>query len=288
MGLTFLLMLIEAAGGWWSGSLALLSDAAHMFTDVGALLLTWTTLWIASLPASSRMSFGYHRAEVLGALFSGLSIWLLTGMLVYEAILRLQAPPQVQGATVLVIAAAGFAVNLITLFVLKGERHEHLSVQGAYLHVLTDLLGSVAALISGVVLTWTDFRLIDPIVTLVISALLLHHSWPLIREAASVLMNSTPAHLNSDEIRQALGQVPHVRGVHDLHIWTVASGRAALSVHLLAEAPETVLPESILNAANHMLEDRFEIRHTTIQIERPGAFDLERCYDCEPQKPRQA
>lgn len=277
MVITILFMVVEFVGGWFSNSLALISDAAHMLTDVGAMLLSLFALWIARRPITPSMSFGYHRAEILGALISGLMIWLISGVLIYEAIIRMQSPPEVQGPIVFVVAVIGLIANLVSMWVMHHAKDENLNVRAAYLHLLADSLGSVGAIIAGAVLWLTDWRPIDPIITIVFAGLMLVSSWGLVKEAIEVLMESTPGHIDPEQIQKELQALPNVREAHDLHIWSVSSGRLALSVHLVTDAPETVL-----HAANDHLERNYGIVHTTIQVEHPEQFQSKRCYDCMP------
>jgi cobalt-zinc-cadmium efflux system protein len=276
MGITLLFMLIEAAGGWFANSLALLSDAAHMLTDVGAMLLSLFAIWVSRRPSNNKMTFGYHRAEILGALASGLIIWLLAGMLVYEAVLRLKSPEEVQGSVVFVVASIGLAANLICMRMLHQAQHANMNAKAAYLHMLSDALGSVGAIIAGLVLYFTHWKPIDPIVTILFSILMLVSSWQLVKEAVGVLMESSPSNINTDEVKHSLETLKTVKEAHDLHIWTVSSGRLALSVHLIADG----LANEVLNSATLMLEEKYKIIHTTIQIEHPENFQLKRCYDC--------
>jgi cobalt-zinc-cadmium efflux system protein len=274
---TVVFMLVEFAGGWYANSLALISDGAHMLTDVGAMLLSLFAVWVSRRPSTPSMSFGYHRAEILGALASGLLIWLLSGLLVYEAFHRLREPPEVQGPMVFVIATIGLAANLLCMRLLHHAKHENMNARAAYLHMFSDVLGSVGAIIAGAVLWLTGWRPIDPIVTLLFAALMLVSSWSLVREAVAVLMESTPASHDPARVLADLTALPGVREAHDLHIWSVSSGRLALSVHLVAESAE-----GTLLAANGLLEQRYGIIHTTIQVEHPDRFRSDRCYDCAP------
>jgi cobalt-zinc-cadmium efflux system protein len=275
MGITILFMGIEAVGGWYANSLALLSDAAHMLTDVGALLVGLFAIWVARKPSTPQMSFGYQRAEILGALASGLLIWLIAGLLSYDAFARLSAPPEVNGRVVFVIASIGLIANLTAMRVLHGKHHQNMNVRAAYVHFVTDSLGSVGAVVSGAVLWWTHWRPIDPIITLVFAALMLWGSWSLVTEAVGILMESTPRHVNATQVMNDLIALTGVKAVHDLHIWSVSSGKLALSVHLISERGELVLAE-----ANGVLQEKYGIVHTTIQVEHPATFNSERCYDC--------
>lgn len=278
IAVTLLFMGVEAVGGWLANSLALLSDAAHMFADVGAMLLSLFAIWVARRPSTHTMSFGYHRAEIIGALFSGLSIWFISGLLVYEAVLRMSSPPDVKGPLVFGVAAIGLIANLAAMRALESARAENINVRAAYLHVISDVLGSIGAMVAGLILWFTGWKPIDPIITIVFSALMLLSSWGLVRDSIAVLMESTPRHIDSRKIRKRLTELTGVQEAHDLHIWSVSSGRLALSVHLVSERNESTL----LKEANHLLEEEFEILHTTIQVEHPKHFSSERCYDCLP------
>lgn len=273
--ITAAFMGVEAVGGWWSNSLALMTDALHMATDVGGLGLSLFALWFARRGASSTMSYGYQRAEILGALVSGVLIWILAVGLVWEGIERLRHPQAVQGVTVIGIAFLGLLVNLISLRFLHGHHEKQINVRAAYLHVLGDLLGSVGALVSGVLIWAFDWRIADPIVTLIFAALIFRSSWGLLREAVEILMESVPRNVDYEAVRQALLALPGVNDVHDLHIWSLSSGKPALSVHLVARAESDVLHE-----AQHLLGSRFAITHTTIQIDPPESDPHSHCANC--------
>lgn len=276
--ITFIFMLLELVGGWYSNSLALISDGAHMLTDIGAMLVSLFAIWIARKPSNSSMSFGYHRAEILGALISGLIIWLISGLLVYEAIVRLQSPPEVQGPVVFVIASLGLIANLFSMRMLHPAKQENINVRAAYLHLVADSLGSVGAVLAGLILWLTGWRLVDPMVTILFAGLMLFSSWTLIKEAVEILMESTPSRVNSGEVHRSLSRLDGVREVHDLHIWSVSTGKLALSVHLISEDESRCL----LASANQILKEEYGIIHTTIQIEHPSQFASDRCYDCSP------
>lgn len=280
IGITVVFMIVELVGGWYANSLALVSDAAHMLTDVGALLLSLFAIWMARRPVTLTMSFGYHRAEILGALASGLMIWFISGLLIYQAILRMSAPPEVHGPVVFVVALMGLIANLASMKILHSSKEESINVRAAYLHLLTDSLGSVSAVIAGLVLSFTTWRLIDPIVTVLFSILMLASSWSLVTEAVGVLMESAPTHLDPTQVQKDLNALTGVEESHDLHIWSVSTGKLALSVHLIA----TATPQTVLAEANRVLEEKYGIHHTTIQIEHPEHFRSERCYDCAPKQ----
>lgn len=270
---TLVFMVVEAVGGFMANSLALVSDAAHMLTDSGALLLSLFVIWIARRPSTPTMSFGYHRVEILGALASGLAIWAIAGFLVYEAVVRMSSPPEVHGPMVFIIATIGLGANLISMKFLHGAHH-NLNVRAAYLHLLADCLGSVGAMIAGGVIWATGWRPIDPIVTVVFSALMLFSSWELVKESLTILMESAPKHINPKDVQADLAAIATVQEVHDLHIWSVSSGKLALSVHLISKEP------SVLARANEVLREKYGVMHTTIQVEHPDQFQSDRCYDC--------
>lgn len=267
-------MIIEILGGLYANSLALLSDGFHMLTDVAALLVSLFAIWVARKPSTPQMSFGYHRAEILGALASGLMIWFIAALLGYEAIERLREPPAVNGPVVFVIAGLGLLANLLSMRILGTAKHENMNIRAAYLHLVADSLGSVGAVVAGAVLWWTGWRAIDPIVTILFALLMLWSSWGLVRDAVQVLMESAPSHVDADRVMGDLRAISGVAEAHDLHIWSVSSGRLALSVHLISDT------ESVLSKANALLQQKYGIVHTTIQVEHPDRFDSERCYDC--------
>jgi len=252
---------VEAFGGWWAGSLALLSDAGHMVTDVAALAIALFAQHLAERPPSRRASYGYARAEVLAAFINALIMLLVVGAIAFEATRRLYSPAPVSGAIVVAVAAAGLAVNVLCAWMLSGGRS--LNSRAAMVHVLGDMAGSVAALVSGAVIATTGWLPIDPLLSLFVAVLILRSTWLLLKATTPILMEGVPAHLSYDEIGRALTRVPGVATVHDLHVWHMSSERAALSAHLLirdaAEWPDT------LAAAQRLLAERFGIDHVTLQ-----------------------
>lgn len=262
--ITFAFALVEAAGGWWSGSLALLSDAGHMFSDCMALGLTAFASWIAKHPPTRRHSYGLLRAEIIAALVNGLIMLLVILFIVVEAVARLRQPQPVAGAAVMAIAAAGLVVNIfVALLLSRGERT--LNSRAALLHVIGDLLGSIAALIAGAVIYFTGWLPVDPILSLVVAGLILFSTLSLLREALHVLMEGVPPNLQMESVGQQMAGIEGVRSVHDLHIWTLASGRIALSAHL--EVHDLNVWPKILEATQIMLHRQFDIDHVTLQPE---------------------
>ena len=262
--ITFAFVLVEAAGGWWSGSLALLSDAGHMFSDCIALGLTAFASWVAKHPPTRRHSYGLLRAEIIAALVNGLIMLLVILFIVVEAVSRLRQPQPVAGAAVMAIAAVGLIVNIfVALLLSRGERT--LNSRAALLHVVSDLLGSVAALISGAVIFFTGWLPIDPILSLVVAGLILFSTLSLLREAFHVLMEGVPPNLQMESVGKQMASIEGVHSVHDLHIWTLASGRIALSAHL--EVHDLDVWPKILEATQIMLHRQFDIDHVTLQPE---------------------
>jgi cobalt-zinc-cadmium efflux system protein len=264
-----LVCLLELAGGWWTNSLALVSDAAHMLTDVGALGLTLFALWAASRPATDTKTFGYYRAEILAALVNGVVLWVIVLAITAEAWRRFQNPQPVAATGMIAIAAVGLAVNVAVALRLRRHRHHSLNIRGAYLHVVSDLLGSIGAVAAGVVIAVTGWTAADAVASLCIAALILVSSWQLVREAVDVLMEAVPAHLDIETVRRALERVPCTEEVHDLHVWTLTTGRYALSAHAVvrAEPGDHAGCDAVIGAMADVCQREFRIDHVTIQIE---------------------
>ena len=254
--------IVEAVGGWFAGSLALLSDAGHMATDAAALGLALFAQWVARRPPSPRASYGYARAEVLAAFVNALALLLLVGFIVVEAISRIAQTLPVAGGVVLGIAAVGLTINLGTAWMLSRAAYST-SAHSALLHVLSDALGSVAAIVAGVVILTTGWTSIDPLLSLLTAVLILRSTWRLLTKTTGVLMEGVPAHLDYQEIGTALSQVPGVTSVHDLHVWHMNAQHAALSAHVAID--EGTQWPRILDDARAMLAARFRIDHVTLQ-----------------------
>ena len=264
---------VEALAGWWSGSLTLLSDAAHMFTDSSALGLAAAAALLARRPPSFRHSYGLVRAEVLAALFNSLMMLVLLGYIVHEAIDRFSAPRAIAGNTVIGVAVIGLGINLLVAWVLSRGEHT-LNSRAALLHVLGDALGSVAAICAGIVIVTTGWMPIDPLLSLLVAVLILVSALRLLREVVHVLMEGVPGHLQLDAVGQDLAALDGVLRVHDLHVWTLSSGSIALSAHLelrnLTDWPAT------LDAARQTMEAHHGIHHVTLQPEVLTAAPLVR------------
>jgi cobalt-zinc-cadmium efflux system protein len=264
LALTLGFAIVEAAGGLWSGSLALLGDAGHMFSDSVALALAAFASWVARRPPSARHTYGFARAEVLAALVNSLLLLAVVIGIVVEAITRLQSPRPIPGMAVMAIAAIGLAVNILALLILS-RGAEDINTRGALLHVFGDLLGSVAALMAGAVIYFTGWMPIDALLSLLICALILFSTLRLLREALQVLMEAVPLNIELNDVGQSLAAVPGVVSVHDLHIWTPASGAPALSAHVVVEALVDWM--KTLAALRALLSARYGIEHVTLQPE---------------------
>jgi len=264
LGLTGAFMVLEAVGGWLSGSLALLADAGHMLTDVGALGLSLVTAWIAQRPADDTKTYGYLRWEILAALVNGAALFMIAGWVVVEAIERLQHPAPIRTGLFLAVAAAGLAANLVSLGMLHGSREGSLNARGAYLHVMGDALGSLGALAAAAIIWLTGWTAADPIVSIALSLLILVGGWRLVRESTDILLDAVPRHVALAEVQRRIREVPGVVAVHDLHVWTVVNGVVAMSGH--AVVPDLVAHPGVLEGIRTEMA-ALGIDHVTMQLE---------------------
>jgi cobalt-zinc-cadmium efflux system protein len=266
--LTCLIAVVEAVGGWLTHSLALLSDAGHMWTDVSALGLALLAAWFAARPANRKRTYGYVRLEILSALVNGVLLVAITIFIVVEALARLKHPAQVHLGPMAVVATIGLGANLLAMGFLHSGHS--LNTRSAFLHVLGDALSSVGVLVGAAVMAFTGWAWVDPAISLGISAVVVVGGWRVLREAVDVLLETVPPHVDVDGVERALGAIPRVCAVHDLHIWTVGSGMVALSAHLVVDEPSACENDTILVAAKRALVERFGIDHSTLQIESQG------------------
>jgi len=257
----------EVVGGVIANSLALLADAGHMLSDAASLGLALAAMWIARRPRTAEHTYGYHRAEILAALANGAALVAIAVLIVVEAWHRFTDPPAVRGGMMLAIASGGLVVNLVGLWLLHGGRSESLNVRGAWLHVLTDTLGSVQAMIAGGLIWAFGWRWLDPTASVLIAILVVWSSWSLLRDSVNVLLEGAPAGLDTREIEATLLDLHGVAALHDLHVWTITSGFVALSVHVV---PSPAAPSNLLWHIREVLREHFDIEHSTIQIEDPG------------------
>ncbi len=263
-------MLAEILGGLWTNSLALLADAGHMFSDAAALGLSLFALWFAGRPPSPRSTYGYYRMEILAAVANGAALVAVSIFVFLEACHRFLDPPQVRGAAMMGIAAGGLVVNLFGLSILGKGRQESLNVRGAWLHVLSDTLGSLGAIAAGGLIWGFGWTWADPAVSVLIGLLIIYSSWRLLAEAVAVLMESAPRGTDVDQVLRAMAGVAGVREVHDLHVWTITSGMDSLSAHVIVQ--EGRPHGALLGELRKLLHARFGIDHVTIQIE-PEDFE---------------
>jgi cobalt-zinc-cadmium efflux system protein len=269
--LTAVYMVAEALGGWWTGSLALLADAGHMLTDVAALALALMAVWFAARPATSSKTFGYHRLEIIAALVNGVSLVLISLLIFYEAYQRWSSPPPVRGSIVIIVAAGGLVINLLCAWILHARDEIDLNIRGAWLHVISDALGSVGAIIAGIIMSLYGWYIADPLFSTLIGILIVWSSWRLIRESTNVLLEGTPAHINLAAVEDAILRTEGVADVHDLHVWTITSGREALSAHVIHGY--SISQPELLKELRAKLHDRFGVDHLTIQMETPDFED---------------
>ncbi len=269
--LTSVYLVAEAFGGWWTGSLTLLADAGHMLTDVAALSLALLAVWFSSRPATSQKTFGYYRIEIVAALVNGVALVLISLLILYEASQRWSSPPEVRSGTMIAIASGGLVINLICAGILHGRHEIDLNIRGAWLHVMSDALGSVAAIIAGVLMSFYGWYVADPLFSMIISLLIIWSSWTLIRESTNVLLEGTPSHINLAAVENAILETDGVADVHDLHVWTITSGREALSAHVI-HSPSISQPE-LLRDLRAKLQVQFGVDHLTIQMETPDFED---------------
>jgi len=263
--ITAAVMLVEIAGGFLSGSLALLADAGHMLTDAASLGLALFAFWLSAHPPTARRTFGWRRFEVFAAFLNGAALWIIAALIGYHAFLRLQSPQPIEGSLMLAVAAFGLAANIAVGAVLYRSREHSLNIRGAFLHVAADALGSVGVLAAALLIAVTGSTVWDPAVSAAVCVLILWSSARLIRDAFRIFMEGAPPHLDMDAIRAALAGLDGVVDVHDLHVWTITSGFVSLSAHLTVRAG--VDANGVLGRAHEAMSSHFGIRHSTFQIE---------------------
>lgn len=265
LALTATYMVAEVIGGLVTGSLALLADAAHMMTDVGGLALALLAIRFAAREATPQRTFGYLRMEVLSALTNAVVLLLLTVYILYEAYQRFLAPPEILSGPMLIVAAIGLVVNLISMRLLAGGSSESLNVKGAYFEVLSDMLGSIGVIIAALLMMWKGWALADPIIGAGIGLFIVPRTWALLKQVTHILMEGTPPNVDLSIVENKLLAIPDVTAVHDLHVWTVTSGFDAMSCHLLVA--DISIGREALRQARRVMKDEFGIDHVTIQVE---------------------
>lgn len=270
MLVTCTLMVAEAIGGWISGSLALMADAGHMLTDFLALGVAFAAISLSRRPANERATYGYRRVEILGALVNGIALVVVSGSIAYEAVQRWFAPREIDFALMAGVAAIGLVANLIGLWLLRGHG-QNLNLRGAFLHVLGDTLTSVGVLVGAGLIALTGWMRIDALISIGIACVIVVTSLILLREVLNVLLEAAPPGIDTEEVRRTIGGVRGVDQVHDLHVWSITSGLPALSAHVVVSDPSSD-PQTVLSNIQSLLRSKFEIDHSTLQIE-PRALD---------------
>jgi cobalt-zinc-cadmium efflux system protein len=270
---TLTLMVVEFAGGLVSRSLALISDAGHMLTDSLAILLSYLALRWSRKPPSDRKTFGYHRIEIIIALVNGLFLLAIAGYIFFEAVHRFFHPQEIRTGILLAVGVIGFVGNLFGLLILRSETHENLNIRGAFLHILADTLSSVGVVVGGVIIALTGWNVVDSLIGIMIGGIILRGAVNLIMESGEVLMEATPRDVDVEQLRKDVGEIPGVRDFHDIHVWTIGSGRRALSGHLLTDNISTQESQRMICAAREILAERHGITHTTLEVECESCLD---------------
>jgi cobalt-zinc-cadmium efflux system protein len=277
LALTTTVLVAEVIGGWITGSLALLADAGHMFTDVAGITLAILAVTFASRPASDTRTYGYYRLEILAAVINAVLLFGVAAFILVEAWRRWSEPPEVEGGLMLAFATVGLVANLIGLAVLRSGSKESLNVKGAYLEVLGDTLGSAAVIVAALVIALTGWQRADIVASVLVAAMILPRTWTLLREATDVLLEAVPKGTDLTAIRQHILETPGVLDAHDLHVWTLTSGMPVLSVHVVVD--EAVLADNsggqVLDALGDCLAHHFDVEHCTFQLEPAGHADHE-------------
>lgn len=266
-------MIVEAIGGIISGSLALLADAGHMLTDTMALALAAFAFHVSKRPADERLTYGYQRFQILAAFVNGLSLLIIVGWIVFEAVSRFLEPEQVIGGTMLVVAIMGLVVNIIAFVVLHGGDRDNLNIRGAALHVAGDLLGSVATIVAAVVIIFTGWVTIDPLLSIAVAALIMRSAWHLVRRSAHVLLEGAPEWLDVDDMQSRLtDQIAEVRSIHHVHVWGLTPQDLMLTMHIAVEGQPTD-PTNVIRRVKTLLREHYGIGHSTIEIEAEECAD---------------
>ena len=266
--ITFCVFLGELIGGIWSGSLALLSDAAHVMSDVFSLVISWLAIYLSTRPATASRTYGYHRAEVFAALINGVTLIGISGWIFYAAYQRYMAPTEIKVGGMFIVACLGFAGNLLILWKLHGESHGNLNVRSAMLHVIGDTLSSVAVVVGGAIIYWTGWYPVDALLSFLIGGIIVIGAVNVTREAVHILLENSPRNADAETVAAHLRGLDPVKDIHDLHIWSLCSNYCALSAHVVVDENTTLAPDHILEEINAELQTHFGINHTTLQLEQ--------------------
>ena len=265
LGLTTCFMIVEVIGGLLTGSLALISDAAHMFADTAALAIALAAIRVAKRPADARRTYGYHRFEILAAAFNALLLFGVAMYILFEAYGRLRNPPQIQTGAMLLIAILGLAVNLTSMRLLSGGKDSSLNVKGAYLEVWSDMLASLGVIGGALLIRYTGWAWVDPVIAVAIGLWVLPRTWTLLKESLNILLEGVPKGVDLNEVTEAMTAVPGVASIHDLHVWSLTSGKTSLTAHVVYTPG--IRAEDLLEPLKEVLAERFSVFHTTLQLE---------------------
>lgn len=282
LSLTAIIFFAELIGGIWTGSLALVSDAAHVFLDVFALGISYLALRFSARPPDSNHTYGFHRFEVLAALVNGVTLVIIALGIFYEAYVRFSSPVEIKSGYMLIIAVIGLLVNLYVAFILRKENHsdhdhgaEDINVHSAYLHVIGDTISSVGVILAAVVISFTGWNWLDPVVSIVIGLIIISGAYRVTRNALHILLEGVPANLNLSNIQTSMKDVAGVTGIHDLHIWNICSGHVALSAHIVTEVDSIEKRERLLRTVKELLLSKYHIDHTTLQLEQEMCLQVD-------------
>jgi cobalt-zinc-cadmium efflux system protein len=269
--MTSVFMLVELIAGWYTHSLALMADAGHMLSDVASICLALLAIWFATRPPTSDKSYGYYRTEILASLINGVLLVVVSLGIFFEAYRRIGSPPEVSTGPMLVVALIGLGINIASIKLLHEVQHDSVNVKAAYLEVLSDLAGSAGVLVAAIVIMFTGWQIVDPIISSVIGLLILPRTWLLLAEATNVLMEGTPGHIDLDSLRDKFASVEGVVDVHDIHVWSITSGLEAMSGHIAIRPGANA--KDVLSAVTQIARQDFGIQHTTIQIDEQDPQD---------------
>jgi cobalt-zinc-cadmium efflux system protein len=258
-------IVVEFISGLLTGSLALIADAGHMLADAGGLTLALFAINFSTKPATPQRTYGFYRIEILAALANSAVLILVSIYIIYDAYERIIEPPQIKGTALIIVGTIGLVVNLVGMYILKDHATENLNIEGAYLEVLKDTLGSVGVVVVGVITSISEFYLIDPIISVGLAFYILPRTWSLMKKSINILMEGVPINISYEEVKKAILQIKGVTGIFEIHIWTITSGMDAITAHVVVSDPSK--SQTILKEISSMLENRFKITHTTIQIE---------------------
>lgn len=267
------IFLLEAAGAYLTNSLALLADAGHILADTAGTGIALLAIWAAARPATQRSTFGFYRLEILAAVLNGVLLFGIAAFVLYEAVRRLEAPPEVASAAMLAFAVVGVAANLFSAWLLRDARRESLNLRGAFLEVLSDAVGSGAVILAAVLILTMGFRQADALASALIAVFIVPRTWRLLRDAVNVLLEATPKDVDMGEVRRHILEAPSVRDVHDLHVWTITSGMNVVSAHVIVD--RGAAPSSVLDHLCRCLGTQFDIDHSTFQLETADRRMLE-------------